>query len=109
MTISKAVYDIWENYDWPGNIRELQNCIESCVIMCPGAVLTPHDLPAGFRSAAAGAVQMSVSPHRPCGTLREESERFERELIRAVLEQCGGNREAAMKKLNISKRTFYGR
>ena len=107
VTAAKTVYDIWENYDWPGNIRELQNCIESCVIMCPGELLTPQDLPAGFRSVAVKAAPPHAIPDRRYGTLREETERYEREIIRAVLEQSGGNRETAMKKLNISKRTFY--
>ncbi len=33
------------NYNWPGNIRELRNCIESAVVMCKGETLTPEDLP----------------------------------------------------------------
>lgn len=105
VVITREVYDILENYSWPGNIRELQNCIESCVIMCPGDSLTPRDLPAGFGSTETGDTH--TSPSHVYATLREESERYEQGIIRAVLEQCGGDREAAMTKLGISRRTFY--
>ncbi len=38
------------NYSWPGNIRELQNCIESSVVMCKGSVITIDDLPPSVRN-----------------------------------------------------------
>ena len=37
-------------YDWPGNIRELRNCIESAVVMCQSNNITVDDLPPAFRS-----------------------------------------------------------
>jgi len=33
------------SYDWPGNIRQLRNCIESAVLMCTGDTITINDLP----------------------------------------------------------------
>jgi len=107
VVITREVYDLLENYDWPGNIRELQNCIESCVIMCSGDFLTPHELPASFRCVVVSDKKPQTFPRHDYRTLREETERYEREVVRAVVEQCGGDREAAMAKLDISRRTLY--
>ena len=37
-------------YDWPGNVRELRNLVESMVVLAPGAVIRPEDIPAEIRS-----------------------------------------------------------
>ena len=39
------------NFDWPGNIRQLKNCIESAVVMCQGKIITVDDLPPGIVSS----------------------------------------------------------
>ena len=92
------------SYDWPGNVRQLQNCIESAVILCgqeeiDSTMLSLGPARAGWEPPAAG--------QRSYGTLREETARFEHQVLRAVLEQCGGSREEAAKHLGISQRTFY--
>ncbi len=38
-------------YDWPGNVRELRNLVESMVVLAPGAVIRPEDIPAEIRSS----------------------------------------------------------
>ena len=47
-------------YDWPGNVRELRNMVERLVIMTPGDVIEPEDLPP-FRSREAVAVPTAGS------------------------------------------------
>ena len=42
--------DILLAYDWPGNVRELRNLIESMVVLAPGSVIRPEDIPAEIRS-----------------------------------------------------------
>jgi len=44
-TIGKETLDILANYSWPGNIRELANFIERMVVLSPGPVIVPRDLP----------------------------------------------------------------
>lgn len=90
--------------DWPGNVRQLQNCIESAVIMCSEEEIGPDALPVG-----------RGGPERPVpveglmryGMLKEEAERFERGVIQAVLGQCGGDHEEAARRLGVSRRTLY--
>ena len=102
--LSRGAAQALLSYDWPGNVRQLQNCIESAVILCgqeeiDSTMLSLGPARAGWEPPAAG--------QRSYGTLREETARFEHQVLRAVLEQCGGSREEAAKHLGISQRTFY--
>ncbi|WP_419858052.1 sigma-54 interaction domain-containing protein [Candidatus Palauibacter irciniicola] len=49
------------DYDWPGNVRELRNLIESMVVLAPGSVIRPEDIPPEIRS---GGVSLVPSPAR---------------------------------------------
>ena len=57
-------------YDWPGNIRELRNCIESAVVMCGGNEITPEDLPPTV-SASIAAPSITI----PVGTTLDDAEK----------------------------------
>ena len=88
-----------EEHPWPGNIRELRNCLESMVVLSSGDTLTAADLPEHFGAAeppSGGAVPVD-------GTLESN----ERELIAKALERCGGNITQAAKELGISRRTLH--
>ena len=47
-SFSQEVLDLFSQYSWPGNIRQLENIVEYCVNMAEGAVVQPEDLPAYF-------------------------------------------------------------
>src|SRR5690606_28788974 len=53
-SIDPAAMALLRAYDWPGNIRELEHCIESAVVLCRGEVLTPSHLPLPQGGGAAG-------------------------------------------------------
>lgn len=83
------------DYEWPGNIRELQNVIERAVILSKGEIDEQHlnlDLPKHYL-------------HEPGGLLRIS----EKELIRKTLAETGGNRKMAAEVLGISLRTLQYR
>jgi DNA-binding NtrC family response regulator len=96
--VEPAVHAALAGYDWPGNIRELQNVIERAVILSRGRI-TLADLPEPIRRPAR---QPAVTTD---GCLRD----LERETILEVLAQCGGNRRLAAERLGISKRTLQYR
>jgi len=87
-------------YRWPGNVRELRNAVQRACLLCRGAVILPEHLPPkiaqGFASSE-GASAESAS-----GRLSQ----VERATILATLEECGGNRTHAAKKLGISRRAL---
>jgi DNA-binding NtrC family response regulator len=52
LRISPAVAELFESYDWPGNLRELRNVLEYAVLACEGSEITFSDLPELFVSRA---------------------------------------------------------
>lgn len=92
------------HYDWPGNIRELRNCIECMVVLAKGRKLSVADIPENIREARP-VVPEEKTKELPVGTF----EATERELIEKALAECNGNRTAAAKLLGISRRTLHRR
>jgi two-component system nitrogen regulation response regulator NtrX len=91
-------------YDWPGNVRELRNMVERLVIMTPGDVIRPEDVPPPLRpvEAAAGA---DSGPHEK--SLREAREAFERAYILAELHAHDGNVTRTAEGLGIERSHLY--
>lgn len=92
-------------YDWPGNIRELENTIERAVILCLGEQITPHELPPQFfPENVRNVTTQSISSSNDF-TLRD----MEREVIRATLEKTGNNKSLTAKKLGIARQTLLNK
>jgi DNA-binding NtrC family response regulator len=88
-----------ETYEWPGNVRQLRNCLESMVVMAHGAKLALDDLPATIAQGARAAQDVEVPP----GTTLEE---LEHAAVEQTLHQFRGNRTHAAESLGISVRTL---
>jgi DNA-binding NtrC family response regulator len=86
------------SYDWPGNIRELENAIERAVVLAPGTELTADDLPPVLRGPR--PTGSSSSSLIPGATLA----RIEREAILRTMEMVGGSTTRAAEILGISVR-----
>ena len=86
------------DYSWPGNVRQLRNCMERLVVTVEGPTIHWDDLPEEIRNGrdAPGAV-----------TLEEAVQKAEIAAIESALEQCNRHRERAAKLLNISVRTLH--
>ena len=109
LRIDRAVYQIFLAYKWPGNVRELQNTIESAVVLCEGTSISPKDLPDNIRGNTVKTLDMPAirQDSRQLGTLKEEMQNFEKQVILQVIEQCKGDKSKAMEALDVPKRTFY--
>jgi len=90
-------------YEWPGNIRELENTIERAVILCPGEQITPHDLPPHLLSEEVREFQENSS--QDGFTLRD----MEREVIRSTLEKTGHNKSQTAKQLGVARQTLLNK
>lgn len=84
-------------YPWPGNVRQLRNCLERLVVTTEGPVVHAEDLPAELRAA----------PVRGLTTLDEAVRAAERTAILAALNECDQHRERAARLLDISVRTLH--
>ena len=97
--ISDAAMKIIQRYSWPGNIRELRNCIERMVVLCSGDMLDIDNMPENIRENNTESISENTL----------DLNQQEAELIRKALEECNGNRTQAAKKLGISRRTLHRR
>lgn len=89
-------------YAWPGNIRELRNCMESAVVMCSGDEIGLQDLPPSVSaSAGAGGGENSVSV--PLGVTLDEADRL---VIEANLAANKGNKSKTAEILGIGRKTL---
>ena len=101
---------ILERYQWPGNIRELENIIERAVLFADGEHVTPADLPPDVASLGVGPRLDLGDASPPLGAegLKEQvkaaTARLERELIVRALKQTTGNVTHAARLLKISRK-----
>ena len=86
-------------YDWPGNIRELRNCIESAVVMCGGNEITPEDLPPTV-SASKDTPSITI----PVGTTLDDAEKA---IICENLAANKGNKSKTADILGIGRKTLH--
>ena len=93
------------NYDWPGNVREMENVIDRALILSDGGHITPDDLPPQISKTTQYAG--SVDSPRFSGTLREQVRKYEAELILRTIEEENGDRRAAAQKLDIGLSSLY--
>ncbi len=86
-------------YDWPGNIRELQHCVESAVVMASGKIITADDLPPSVSKSAKNEV-ISV----PVGIPLLEAEKI---IIQQNLAANKGNKSRTADILKIGRKTLH--
>lgn len=97
-----------EEYDWPGNVRQLENVIERALVLAEGAVLRESDLPflAGGVEPTSGAKAGSGLPTGGVD-LDKAVDGVEERLVRQALDQAGGVKAEAARLLGINKSNLY--
>jgi two-component system, NtrC family, response regulator AtoC len=102
--LSPEAMDALLRCDWPGNVRELKGAIDSGVTLATGNQITVRDLPLTVRGASGG-----LSPREGGNQDLVNIHDNEIRLIMRALDESGGNRTEAAKKLGISRRTLHRR
>ncbi|MCR5621775.1 MAG: sigma-54 dependent transcriptional regulator [Treponema sp.] len=90
-------------YAWPGNIRELRNCMESAVVMCSGDEISLQDLPPSVSAGAGGVGVAGESISVPLGVTLDEADRL---VIEANLAANKGNKSRTAEVLGIGRKTL---
>ncbi|HET6273496.1 MAG TPA: sigma-54 dependent transcriptional regulator [Bacteroidota bacterium] len=101
--ISPRAMELLMEYDWPGNIRELENVIERAAILCQDNTIEPHDL---SLSNAPMQLPSGAHPDNKIGTAIPLKE-IEGLHIEGVLKSFRGNKTESAKVLGISLKTLY--
>lgn len=118
--LSQDAIDILRNYDWPGNVRQLENAVFRAMILSDGQTLKPHDFPqisgqapnldfADNLSALTAATSINkggVSVVDPEGHLRR-LEDIERDLIQFAIDTYSGHMSEVARRLGIGRSTLY--
>ena len=101
--ITDAALSVLTKYDWPGNIRQLRNCIRTMVVMCDRDKLDVSDIPPDIAkrpqltAGSGAAIELAGVP----------LDELEKKAIAETLIKTKGNREQAAKILGIGERTLY--
>jgi len=95
--ISTPAIEALTRYHWPGNIRELENCIERAVLLCEDDVIRSEHLPPSLQMIRKD--DTSIKP-----SFTEIIVNKERELIVDALKKCGGQQRRAAQELGLTER-----
>jgi len=93
-------------FEWPGNIRELENLVERMVILKGSGTVTFNDLPEKYRGKLQKPQPVEISLPVDGICLSSAVEEFENRLILQALEKTGGNKKEAASLLNLKRTTF---
>jgi DNA-binding NtrC family response regulator len=121
--ISDEVQQLFMTYNWPGNVREMENIIQRAMILAPGDTITADCLPIGTRSLPAplagslpadasspGTLSISEDFSRPLAVQIEEiTDEVEKRVILAALRQCNYKRQDAAKLLGMSRKSLHNK
>lgn len=114
---SSEAQSLFMQYDWPGNIRELQNVIENMVVIHSGETITVDMLPASFGKSNYGEVapaqKKQVPPIGKIVSIQNQTQEIipmwlvEKNAIEHAIEICNGNIPLAAAHLGVSASTIY--
>lgn len=101
------VLRIFKSYDWPGNLRELNNTVKRAVLLSPGDVVHVNALPEEMLHTADNHAMKKNAPSSPIYDLKALQEIQERELIVKTLQEMKYNKSKVARVLNIDRKTLY--
>ena len=101
--MTQAAERLLFNAPWPGNIRELRNVLERACILSEAGMITERDLSSALTTRA--AVRTADTDEAPDDRLST----LQRRQVERVLEETGGNKSEAARRLGISRRALYRR
>jgi len=104
--VTREALDQLMKYDFPGNIRELENIIERAVILSRGDYITQQDLPDQMLIVSD---KQALNPYNLKDGYKDKIRQFEIEMIKEALNQSKGNKSAAARLLKITERHLRSR
>jgi DNA-binding NtrC family response regulator len=99
--LSEDTLKIFITYSWPGNVRELENIIQRAMALCQHELILPEDLPPSMLQEA--DENLAEKGLREKYTL----DQLEKEYIRKILIEVGGNKSKAAEILGLDRKTLY--
>ncbi|MFP3980996.1 MAG: sigma-54 interaction domain-containing protein [Desulfobacterales bacterium] len=92
---SREALALMMDYQWPGNVRQLQNVLQFAMVRCGSRAIRPSDLP------------MELRTRKPSAGRRGPEKKLDVQTVHAALEKTGGNKVKAAKLLEVGRATLY--
>ncbi|HCU25117.1 MAG TPA: hypothetical protein DF383_08870 [Deltaproteobacteria bacterium] len=102
LRFSEEAISVLSHYDWPGNIRELENLVERMVVIHPSETILPEDVPIEYQIADISLLKSEEGGDK----LKAATDAFERGFILRVLEKEKWHQENASLKLGVHRKTL---
>jgi len=107
VVVSQEAMRVMMAYDWPGNIRQLENLIERALALSPGrSQIDTSDLPSELNKGEALPSVTTFPTSEESIDLNDQLQNIERELIRSALQRTNGNKRRAAQILNVKPTTL---
>ena len=104
MRLSTPAIDMLMSYHWPGNVQELENCIERAALATTDDCIHSHDLPPTLQTDVTSKTSIIPEGNASLETLLES---YEREILTEALRRNNGNLSAAGRDLSVSPRMMH--
>jgi two-component system, NtrC family, response regulator HydG len=98
-------------YSWPGNVRELENAVERAVVLTSGEFVGERELPPQVLSGAGGCpgAEAAKTGEAAAAMPAMSLEQAERLAVMAALDESGGNKSQAARKLGVTRKTLHAK
>jgi DNA-binding NtrC family response regulator len=108
-SVSKSAMNYLQDYPWHGNVRDLENAIQSAMILEQDDTIRVEDLPLRIRGYPEISDEIDLSEQGLEDQVKEFTEKIEKELIVRALEKCNQNRTNTAEILKISRKTLFNK
>jgi DNA-binding NtrC family response regulator len=108
-SISKSAMSYLLDYSWPGNVRDLENAIQSALILVHDDTIRVEDMPLRIRGYPEISDEINLSEQGLEDQVKELTEKIEKELIVKALDTCNQNRTNTAEMLKISRKTLFNK
>jgi len=106
--LGSETLELFSQYWWPGNVRQLRNEIQRAVAMsAPDTTVMPEQLSPDLVAARTGSAVVGPGRDHAAATLATAVERLEKDLIRSALERTAGNISETARQLGLTRRGLY--
>jgi len=108
--VTPGTLDLLKNYDWPGNIREMESVIYETLVMSELSQIEEENMPLRIRVKAADEKNLFFGKGRPMNQMIQNiTEKNEKSFIEKALQESGGNRTKAAQILGVSRKTLFNK
>ena len=108
-SVSQSAMSYLQDYPWHGNVRDLENAIQSAMILVQDDTIRVEDLPLRIRGYPEISDEIDLGQKGLEAQVKDLTEKIEKELILKALEKCNQNRTNTAELLKISRKTLFNK